>query len=363
MAVLDAEQALRCIERGQLDPVWLVTGDDAYLREAVLRAIRRAVVPEGDPGLRELAVTVFDEADDLGAVVAAARQLPWAGRRLVVAREPRALAVPRRAREAAGGAEPEAAGPEDAGDGDAAVLADYLADPAPEACLVFVAEAVDRRRSAARLLLDRATVVRCHAPDERRLPAWIARVAAARGLRLEAEAVRELALRVGRDLGRLERELEKLAAYAEGGRVDGRAVRELVPAGGELRVFDLLDAVGAGDVAGALGLARRLLDAGESPAGLLALLGRHVRRVLEAGLLRERGVDPAEIPRRLGVHPFAARRALEQAARFERSGLAAALATVLEADEGFKSGRLSAEAALTRVIVELGGCVRRRAAR
>lgn len=306
----------------------------------------------GGEGLADLNVAVFDGAErSLGDVLAAAEQVPWSGgRRLVVARDLALLRPPSGASDATAGGE--------GADGDVAALERYLAAPAAHTVLVFVAPAVDRRRAAARLLLQRAAVVECQAPPERDLPGWIVREVARRGGQIENRAALMLAQRVGRNLMRLDRELDKLMAHAEGGVIGAAAVEALVPAAAEVRVFDLLDALGDGDPGAALAAARRLMDAGENPVGLLALLARHVRRVLETGLRLERGATPADIQQRLGVHPYVARKLAAQARRLASRALEDVLLAIHDADEAVKTGRLSGEAAVERVVILLGSAVR-----
>lgn len=339
-----------------------MTGDEAHLRDQVLAALRSRLVPGGDAAVAALATAGYSGAGAvLSEVLAAAAQVPWGvDRRLVVVRDPPWLGAPPRAggerREGDDDASGEGQAP--GGAAEAAALRRYLEAPPPHACVVILCEAVDRRRACSRLLYERATVVECRAPPERELPAWIARAAQRRGLALDPEAVRLLAVRVGRNLLRLERELDKLACHAPEGRVGVQAVQDLVPPAGEERVFALLDALAEGDRGGALALARRQLDAGDAPVALLALLGRHARRLLEAGLLLARGIPPAQVQERLGVHPYAARKLMAQARRYEPRGLARALAAVLEADEAVKTGRAPAELAVEMAVLALADAVR-----
>ena len=63
-------------------------------------------------------------------------------------------------------------------------------------------------------------------------------------------------------------------------------------AGAVASVFELTDAVGERDVARALRVLHRLLGSGETPLGVSAMLGRHVRALIGARALAARGMSP-----------------------------------------------------------------------
>ena len=69
---------------------------------------------------------------------------------------------------------------------------------------------------------------------------------------------------------------------------------------------------------------------------VLGALAGHFRRLARA---REcQPLEPGEVQRRLGVHPYAARKLAEQARRFEPQTLRRCLAAVQHADSALKGG-------------------------
>ena len=104
----------------------------------------------------------------------------------------------------------------------------------------------------------------------------------------------------GGDLWALDNELEKLAAYAGGEIVDEQMVAELVSAARETKMWDLTDAVVAGNERKALTSLGRLLIDGEAPQLLLFMIARQYRQLVMVKDLRERRVAREEMQRRLG---------------------------------------------------------------
>ena len=79
-----------------------------------------------------------------------------------------------------------------------------------------------------------------------------------------------------------------------------------------------------------------LSEQGQPPLALIGALANHFRRLLRARELRP--LVAAEVQRRLGVHPFAAQKLVEQASRFDLRRLRACLDAVRRTDLALKGG-------------------------
>lgn len=91
---------------------------------------------------------------------------------------------------------------------------------------------------------------------------------------INAQAAEELFEMTGGDYGKLSAEIEKLISYCgAGGEVSIEMVREVCAQGARRSVYQLVDAVVAGDTASSLAILQKLLVSGESPTGILFWLG------------------------------------------------------------------------------------------
>ena len=108
------------------------------------------------------------------------------------------------------------------------------------------------------------------APKAWKLPEWCVERARELGLQLDKEAAKELVSRVGSSQQRLSRELEKMAiavhpaAAVTAGDVESPAAADNAP-----QVYDLADALVAGDLRETLALAQELEAYGERPGRLV----------------------------------------------------------------------------------------------
>lgn len=204
----------------------------------------------------------------------------------------------------------------------------------------------------------RGHVVEFRPPDERSggLERWIRDRAKEKGAEIDLQAAHELASFVGNNLRLLDRELEKLATYVDGQRpINNEDVHRLVPYVHEANIFEMTDALGQRDGPKASQLLHRMLDGGYDPLYLLGMIVRQFRIMIRAKDLAERGIHPNDIPTRLGLKPFVARKGLSQAARFSMSQLETIYRRLWETDVSIKTGQMEPVLALDLLVAGLCG--------
>lgn len=241
-------------------------------------------------------------------------------------------------------------------------LADYLPRLAPTTRLIFVEKETLRPTHPILELarefgkVNQAFIEHFKLPGDRDLPAWIQSrvrsVAQGQG-QISNEATVLLANLVGPDLRLLDAEIEKLLLYAGGRMVTTEDVQTLVSHARETSIFDLVDCVGRRETGRALRLLHRLLDEGEPPLRLLAMLARQIRILIQLRESDEPEVDARDVARRLKLHPFVVQKGLTQARNFELAQLEAAHERVVQTDWAIKSGRSEPVLALDMLVVAL----------
>jgi DNA polymerase III delta subunit len=115
------------------------------------------------------------------------------------------------------------------------------------------------------------------------------------GCDFDSGAARLLVELVGADLGRLQTETDKLVNYCgEQARIDRAAVEAVCSVVAEAIVWDLTDALVRRDPNQALAVAHRLLEDGESPHRLLAMITWQFRQLLNLQACLVQGVNPRD---------------------------------------------------------------------
>jgi DNA polymerase III subunit delta len=183
-------------------------------------------------------------------------------------------------------------------------------------------------------------VIEFKPPEPGNLQAWIVKRAEKQGGKFEPRAAAQLAALIGGDLRRLDQEIAKLITYVNVQRpVTVQDVARLVVDASTSSVFDLVDALGKRDAKRAAHELHHLLDQGENPLGLLAMIVRQFRLLILVKDLQQRNMPPDDLAKQIGVHPFVARKVGEQARAFrDLAQLEAIYRRLLDIDVEIKTG-------------------------
>jgi DNA polymerase-3 subunit delta len=318
-------------KRQAASTAYLLEGEDSYLRLQRREEIIAATVADE---MRGFAVVHLDlRKTPLAQVLAQASTAPLLSPKQVLVLAP-----------------VEALGEEDL-----ARLEEYLEAPAEFTVLVFEAEKLDRRTRAARLLLDRCQRVEVSTPDDSSAQRAVREFARALNVKLSPDTIEDLVFVLGTDQGRLHSELEKLRAYVgPGAEVSSVDVGLLVSSARQFSVFDLVDLLAERRPAEALARLRHLLDAGESPIGIVGLLAWLYRQLLVARAL-PRNLPPWRAAQALRAPRTRVEALLRQARRFSEEELRAGFEALRDADVDLKSGTPNPSATLEVLVVKLAG--------
>jgi DNA polymerase-3 subunit delta len=313
--------------------VHAIVGDktfDSYLAEEALQSLLSSAVEREGEGTVQV---LRGEETSWARVLDAARSRSlFAERRAVVVRNADALK-----------GEPEG-------------LDDYLEDPTPGVTLVLLAAKPDKRRGAWKRLLDRASVVKAEAPKGYALRNWVRDQLRRRKLSVDDQGIEEIVERVGQDLRRVIGEIEKLEAYAEGGRrLSAEDVAAVMGRGLARPLYRLSDAFMARRGAEVLELMEESLDEGEPALRILATLHRALRTMMAAQGLREARVPREQLGPRLGVPPFKVGDIVNWERQWSGPSVRKGLEALAQADRRIKTGADPRVALSDAVVAACGG--------
>ncbi|MCY3779445.1 MAG: DNA polymerase III subunit delta [Chloroflexi bacterium] len=330
---------------GEAPQFYIFYGDDLLRRREALARMRRSM---GDDG--ELNCSEFDgAATPVPEILAAAKSLPFlADKRLVIARG----LISHITRKGAGQAGKSAA--------------DRLIEELPNlpvfARLALVEDDTlsegNRVLKAARRMSN-GYIGEFKTPQN--LTRWIMQRAAEEyDAEIAPRAAGAIADVVNGDLLRADNELCKLAAFVDGERAISEAdVAALTPYVAEANVFEMVDALAAGDGERALELIQLSLH--ENPRdpgfGLFGMIVRQFRLLLMTRDHLDRGGAPqaASIAKAVGAHRYTAGKLAVQARRFRVEQLDAILKRLQRYDQDMKTGRIEPRLALDLLVTSLAG--------
>jgi DNA polymerase-3 subunit delta len=313
--------------------LYVVTGDEAFLKRHVLAALREQLLGEGENPFG-WSVLSGDRAT-WSAIHGELTTLPFLGPRRVVVVD---------------GADPFVTACREK-------LEKYLAAPAATGVLVLDVKSWPATTRLAKTVPDKATLT-CKAPASQRLPEWCRQwCLATHGKALAAGAAKLLVDLVGADMGLLDQEMGKLAVYAEGAKqIEAADVDRLVGNSREENVWKIFDLIGTGQAAAALTVLDRLLAQGEDPLRLLGAFSMKLRGMAQAyrlttvGRSLSQAMDEAGIP----TYPIARQSAEQQMRHLGGRRLNRVYDWLLQANLGMKGGsQLPPRTLMERLVIQL----------
>lgn len=243
--------------------------------------------------------------------------------------------------------------------GDEDRLLRYLEGLPDTLVLIFTAASVDRRRKFFKQIQAAGGCYEFDRLSEPLLRSFVDKRLRQQGRRISPAAFQHLVALSGYydkesdyTLFHLENDLKKAAALSDGPEVSRDDLCAAISGNTEVYVFDMVDAMAAGDKGKAFRMLHDLLDAGENEYKLLALLCSQLETIVEAKELAAEGKSQDAIRAFLGIHEFRVRKALQHGEGRSLQRLRATLVTAFGIDRAIKNGQMEARLALELLIAE-----------
>ena len=230
------------IRKKEFQKVYLLCGEEPYLRQLYKKKLTEAVLPEGDT--MNLSVYTGKNVDPK-AVIDQAETMPFfADKRLILLEDTGFF---------------KNASPE---------LADYIKSMPDTTCMVFVEEEVDKRGKLYKAVKSVGRIVEFGRQDERSLMRWILSSVKKEGKQITESAMRLFLEKAGDDMGNIQMELEKLFCYTlDKNEILPEDVEEICITRTENKIFDMIRAVAQKQQKKAMDLYYDLLALKEPPNG------------------------------------------------------------------------------------------------
>ena len=341
------DEAIQRAERGDVLPVWLLTGEERLLRDQALAAITKSALAGG---LAELNLDKFTAGETpVDKVLAATRTVPMMAKKRVVL-------VRGLERWDAGASASES---DDEDDGKALPpldrLAEYAKTPIDTTCLILVAHKLDGRRKLVALAKKAGFLVDCAAVARRQLPGWIKQRAEAKGHTIDHDTCELVAEVAGPDLSYLDDVLERLSLYVGPGKpITEDAVSVCVTRVKLADTWKLVDAASTKDLGKVLALFADVYDPRDRGLPLVGAIAWSLRQLLKLDAALREGASTDDAARRAGIYPaFKARDLARKLKAFRPRELERWLVVVQETDVALKSSRRSADAILEEMFTRL----------
>lgn len=318
----------KLIQQKQIDPLYLVFGEDYYLLNEALKVIKTNVLTEGAIDFN------FDQyyahEKSVTEVLDIAEMLPiMSPRRMVIFKSIHQLK-----------------------EKDWAQMMKYIESPVDSTTLVLVGEKIDKRKKYYKALQKTATIIELLRPYDNHMPQWISYIASQHGLELEhgvADLIHQL---MGTSLAEINNELLKMAQYlGSSNKLNKETVLKVASQSKVYSVFDLANAIANNDRIQALTCLANLLDHGQNEVGALSLISRHFRVLQKLQEYQQMGLRGPKLSAKLGVPHFFLKDYLSQSKKWTVPKINKTITTLYETDKALKSSPISSHIWLENFVI------------
>jgi len=214
-------------------------------------------------------------------------------------------------------------------------------------------EKIDKKLKLTKFLLEKSKKQEFEPLNGAKLTSWIAgefKEISENTITVSPKAAEKLSVFVGNNLALLSKEIKKLAAYKNTGEISQEDVDLLVKSKIDTDIFKTVDAMARGDKKSAMKLLHGHLDAGEDPFYLLSMYFFQFRNLLKVKPLAEKNRMPHEIAAQLKIHPYVAKKSVEQGRNFSLGKLKELYKNLCRIDFESKSGKVEIGLALDKFV-------------
>ncbi|MBQ2753299.1 MAG: DNA polymerase III subunit delta [Firmicutes bacterium] len=320
------------IENNTLKNCYLFYGSEGYLIKTYEDRIKVAATGNTEDMMN---IAVFDDRKiTSGSVIDSAETLPFlAEKRVVVVRDSGFFKT----------------GKKD----DTDAIAKYLSD-VPESCVIVFCETdIDKRNAAYKAVVKYGYAAEFKPLAEKDMVKWITKEFKNRKIAVDAKTAAFLIRVTGADMTSIVTEIEKLSSFgADKGKIDIADINDVCVVTPELKIFEMIGAMGNKNTEKAIGIYRNMILYNESPFGILAMITRHFRLMYQCSELLDMGENFGSIASKLGLRDFAVRDYCRQAKNFSKDRLKKAIEDCLQADVDVKNGKIKDVLAVELLLIE-----------
>lgn len=345
MAVKKTDDLLKLkkqIKENKLSPLYVLYGEEDFLRDIYVKRIIECVPDGGFPEFNHIRLSgadvPFSEYDD------AWESFPMmTDKKLIHIKDSGIFSSKRNT----GGASTEEK---------KEFWSEKLARISEDTVVIFDESSVDKRSALYKAAVKAGTAVEFNHLSDADLVTWVVKQCLNAKKRMSKENAYYLVTLCDPGLGNINNELKKLLDFCDE-EIYKSDIDRVVSKSMQVIVFELTDAIMTGNVNKAFSTLNGLKTVKESAFNVMYLMLSSFEKMLKAKVMEY--ASQGEIASELGVAPFVARKYIESARGFSEDSLVWMVRRVAELDLAIKEGRVDEWTALEQYVTECIHCIKK----
>ncbi len=345
MAVKKTDDLLKLkkqIKENKLSPLYVLYGEEDFLRDIYVKRIIECVPDGGFPEFNHIRLSgtdvPFSEYDD------AWESFPMMTDKKLIHIKDSGIFSSKRNTGGAGTEEKKE------------FWSEKLARISDDTVVIFDESSVDKRSALYKAAIKAGTAVEFNYLSDADLVTWVVKQCLNAKKRMSKENAYYLVTLCDPGLGNINNELKKLLDFCAE-EIYKSDIDRVVSKSMQVIVFELTDAIMTGNVNKAFSTLNGLKTVKESAFNVMYLMLSSFEKMLKAKVMEY--ASQGEIASELGVAPFVARKYIESARGFSEDSLVWMVRRVAELDLAIKEGRVDEWTALEQYVTECIHCIKK----
>ncbi len=342
---MDYKDILRDIKNNELKKVYLLYGNEMYLKDYILSDIKKKYIDKAFESLNMIYIDGKETFTD--SIINACETLPFMSNKKIVVVEDFPLFISKK----------------ETNNADEEELCSYLGKLSTSTCLIFILneEKIDNRRKVIKIIKQNGEIVQLTKLKDTDLIKWIQSIFLKNDKKISNFDIQYFLHQVGyydpntnRTLYDLENEINKICSYlGDRKTVEKQDIEKGVIKSLQNNVFALVDALGQKKSDEALYIFNDMILDNEPVQLIFHMIVRQLRMLMLTKLYEEKGYSQGDIAQKINVPAFVVKKLISQTRNFTSDNLYSVLEKALDVDRAIKTGKIEWKLAVEMFIAEL----------
>ncbi len=342
---MDYKDILRDIKNDELKRVYLLYGNEMYLKDYIISDIKKKYIDKAFESLNMIYIDGKETSTD--SIINACETLPFMSDKKIVVVEDFPLFTSKK----------------ETNNADEEELCSYLDKLSTSTCLIFISneEKIDNRRKVIKIIKQNGEIVQLTKLKDADLIKWIQSIFSKNDKKISNFDIQYFLHQSGyydpntnRTLYDLENEINKICSYlGDRKTVEKQDIEKGVIKSLQNNVFALVDALGQKKSDEALSILNDMILDNEPIQLIFHMIVRQLRMLMLTKLYEEKGYSQGDIAQKINVPAFVVKKLISQTRNFTSDNLYLVLEKALDVDRAIKTGKIEWKLAVEMFIAEL----------
>ncbi len=231
------------------------------------------------------------------------------------------------------------------------IVQSFIENPSKGLLLILIAENAIKFRFVSSLPKENYKAYKLANPYESQLSPWIISIAKKHKKKISPKAIEFLRTQIGVELGRLDKEIEKIACFIKDqATIEVKDIETLISNSKTVSIFEFTDALTKKDLKASIFYFNKLLDQKEAPLYIMTMMYRALYQIVLGQLYAAEGLQQKVICEKLKINAFFQKKFLEALKNFSVPELENIFAELSFIDSQLKTSRINPKIMMTEIM-------------